>query len=157
MGAKTPNTSDRRVRKTHRALHAALLALITERGWDEFTVQDLCDRADIGRSTFYVHFADKEDVLTGGFEEFREGVRAHVASQKKPAKMLPFARAVIEHAHEQAPAFRALVGKGSGHVVLRRFRELVLDLVQDDLAGLRAPKATKSAATSFLAGDSSSC
>lgn len=152
MGAKTPKTSDRRIQKTHRALREALIALIAERGWDDFSVQDLCERANVGRSTFYMHFADKDDLLTGGFEEFRRGVQARVASQKKPAQPFVFARAMIEHAYEQQRAFRALLGKGSGQAVLRRFRELVVELVRDDLAGVAASSQRKGAATRFLAG-----
>jgi AcrR family transcriptional regulator len=152
MGAKTPNTSDRRIQKTHRAVREALIALLTERGWDGFTVQDLCGRADIGRSTFYMHFADKDDVLTGGFQEFRKGVREQIASQEQPAEPFAFARAMIQHAFEQQQAFRALLGRRSGQAVLRRFREIVVDLVRDDLAGINVSRARKGAATYFLAG-----
>lgn len=151
MGAKTAKTSDRRIQKTHRALREALIALIAERGWDEFSVQDLCERADVGRSTFYSHFADKEDVLTGGLEEFRIGMRSWVTSQQSPSRPFAFARAMIEHAWENQQAFRALLGKGSGQVVLRRFRDLVVELVQDDVAGISASPRRKSAATRFLA------
>ncbi len=152
MGAKTPKTSDRRIQKTHRALREALIALITERGWDGFTVQDLCKRADVGRSTFYMHFADKDDVLTGGLEEFRKGVQAQIASQARPAEPFTFARAMLQHVYEQQQAFRALLGRGSGQQILRRFREIVVDLVRDDLAGMKASRAKKGAATFFLAG-----
>ena len=43
---------DRRSTRTRTALRDALLGLIAERGWDEIAVQDLCERANIGRSTF---------------------------------------------------------------------------------------------------------
>jgi AcrR family transcriptional regulator len=151
MGAKTPRTSDRRIEKTHRALREALIALIAERGWDEFSVQELCERADVGRSTFYLHFADKEGVLTGGLEAFRKGIREQVASLKDPAQPFAFARAMIEHAYENQRAFRALLGKGSGQVVLRRFRDLVIELIQDEVAGIVASKRRKGAAVRFLA------
>lgn len=152
MGAKTPKTSDRRIQRTHRALNEALVALVTERGWDGFTVQDLCDRADVGRSTFYMHFADKEDVLKGGFEEFRRGVQQATAAQRSPAQPFAFARAMIDHTWEQRHAFRALLGRGSSQAVLVRFREMVIDLVQDDLAGVRGSRRRRSAAVAFLSG-----
>ncbi len=151
MGAKTPKTSDRRIRKTHRALREALIALITERGWDGFSVQDLCERADVGRSTFYLHFADKEDLLTGGLDEFRREIREQLAALKTPSPPFAFARAMIEHAWENQQAFRALLGKGSGQVVLSRFRDLAVELVRDDLDGVNASKQRKGATTRFLA------
>jgi len=57
MGGKLPEKDDRRVQRTRRALREALVALIVERGWEGFSVQEVCERADVGRSTFYTHFA----------------------------------------------------------------------------------------------------
>ena len=54
---------DRRSRRTRQALHQALIRLIVERGYDEITVADIADAADTGRSTFYAHFTDKDDLL----------------------------------------------------------------------------------------------
>jgi AcrR family transcriptional regulator len=54
---------DRRVGKTRKALKEALTDLILEKGYDGVTVQDVIDRADVGRSTFYAHYMDKDDLL----------------------------------------------------------------------------------------------
>jgi AcrR family transcriptional regulator len=54
---------DRRVSRTRRALKEALTDLILEKGYEAVTVQDVIDRADVGRSTFYAHFIDKDDLL----------------------------------------------------------------------------------------------
>ena len=54
---------DRRVSKTRKALKEALTDLILEEGYEGVTVQDVIDRADVGRSTFYAHFVDKDDLL----------------------------------------------------------------------------------------------
>ena len=55
MAAKA---EDRRVRRTRTLLLTALLDLIVEKGYDEVTVQEIVDRANVGRSTFYTHFLD---------------------------------------------------------------------------------------------------
>ncbi|MCP4222921.1 MAG: helix-turn-helix transcriptional regulator, partial [Actinomycetia bacterium] len=55
-------SNDRRVRRTKQRLHEALMSLIVEKGYDKITVQDLIDRADVGRSTFYAHFETKDDL-----------------------------------------------------------------------------------------------
>ena len=54
---------DRRVARSRRALKEALTDLILEQGYESVTVQDVIDRADVGRSTFYAHFLDKDDLL----------------------------------------------------------------------------------------------
>lgn len=54
---------DRRVNRTRRVLKEALTDLILEKGYEHVTVRDVLDRADVGRSTFYAHFVDKDDLL----------------------------------------------------------------------------------------------
>jgi AcrR family transcriptional regulator len=131
MSVKAANPEDRRVLRTRRMLRDALIALIIERGWDEVSVQDVCDRADVGRSTFYTHFADKEELLLGGFDDLRKMLRAHQTAV--PGEKLAFVRGLIEHAHEHSRLFRAIIGKRAGHAVEKRFRQTVVSLVRDDL------------------------
>lgn len=54
---------DRRVNRSRRALKEALTDLILEKGYERVTVADVIERADVGRSTFYAHFVDKDDLL----------------------------------------------------------------------------------------------
>jgi AcrR family transcriptional regulator len=69
---------DRRASRTRRALSEALIALLREKRWDAITVQHVIDRANVGRSTFYAHYRDKEDLLRDTFAEFLGGVGAHL-------------------------------------------------------------------------------
>ena len=62
---------DRRVRRTRRALADALMSLLNEKRYEAVTVQDILDRADVGRSTFYAHFLDKDSLLLDAFREMR--------------------------------------------------------------------------------------
>lgn len=124
---------DRRVQRTRNALRSALMALMVERGWDAIDVQALCDRADIGRSTFYQHFSNKEELLKQNFAGLRDALLAHAAAGSGgPA--LGFVPGLLEHVHEFQDVFRALIGRRSGHYVQDRFRELLAELVQADLA-----------------------
>jgi AcrR family transcriptional regulator len=54
---------DRRIQRTRQQLRQALLSLMLERGYDSLSVQDITDRANLGRATFYLHYQDKDDLL----------------------------------------------------------------------------------------------
>jgi len=68
---------DRRVLRTRRALQHAFLRLITEKGYDAVSIQDICEAADVGRSTFYLHFASKDDLKRAGLEHLRHALDAY--------------------------------------------------------------------------------
>jgi AcrR family transcriptional regulator len=63
------NVMDRRVQKTRKLLQDALVDLVSEKGLESVTIQDILDRANVGRSTFYTHFQDKYELLHSCFEE----------------------------------------------------------------------------------------
>ena len=131
---KIPKVTDRRVRRTRDALRDALLKLILERGWDAVDVRDICERADVGRSTFYTHFADKEDLLLSGFDDLRKALKALRPAVAGSGKPLAFTRGLFDHAHANRWLFRALVGKRSGLAVQKRFRQ---KLARSDRRGAR--------------------
>ena len=62
-GSSTAPPPDRRARRTRERLQRALIALVGERRYEAIGVQDIADRADLGRSTFYLHYGGKDDLL----------------------------------------------------------------------------------------------
>src|SRR5687767_2937303 len=67
MTQPVKNKIDRRIQRTCQALRAALLELIKEKGYDSISIEEITERANVGRATFYLHYKDKEDLL---LEEF---------------------------------------------------------------------------------------
>lgn len=59
---------DRRVRRTRRQLRDALLALVMEQGYERVTIQQITDRADLSRATFYLHYKEKDELLADSLE-----------------------------------------------------------------------------------------
>ena len=57
------NSLTERGKETQRLLGEILLKLITEKGYDKITVKDITDKANIDRTTFYLHFKDKDDLF----------------------------------------------------------------------------------------------
>ena len=68
--AKNPRKPDARTRRTCERLGIALIDLIQEKPVAEVTVQDVLTRAEVGRSTFYLHYRDKDDLLLSQLEQF---------------------------------------------------------------------------------------
>ncbi|MBL0345053.1 TetR/AcrR family transcriptional regulator [Candidatus Villigracilis affinis] len=68
---KKVKPEDRRIQRTRQSLQTALSELIVEKGYEKVTVQDVIDRANVGRSTFYAHFESLDQLLLSGFEPLR--------------------------------------------------------------------------------------
>ena len=118
---------DRRVRRTQGLLRRALLELLTEQPWESIAIQQICDRADVARSTFYNHFADKEDLLLAGFRE----LRGHLEGQmRERGDFLGFVEPLLEHADAHAPVFDAIVGRRTAQVVRQHFVDLIAEILR---------------------------
>jgi AcrR family transcriptional regulator len=65
---------DPRVRRTQEYLREALIELVLEEGYQDITIKDLADRACVNRSTFYLHYQDKDDLLKTGFAQYWDQV-----------------------------------------------------------------------------------
>ena len=73
---------DRRTRRTRQLLRDAFVALLKEKRYEDVSVQDIIERADMARSTFYVHYVDKEDLLVGRWGVFASNLGAHADGLK---------------------------------------------------------------------------
>ena len=129
-------TVDRRIMKTKRALHASLIELVDERGIEGFTVNDLCERADINRGTFYNHYHDKEDVLAAVEDEFFGEVAQYSEKLQKTSLLdvtqciarkapLPALVELFAYLRSQGDFLRAVLGEGGDASFGPRFRDEV--------------------------------
>jgi AcrR family transcriptional regulator len=107
--------SDRRVARTQSLVLGAFYELILERGYDGFTVRELIERADVGRSTFYEHFENRDDVFERSVAA-PLGTLADALLAPEPSNAL---RAIIEHFWENRGLSRATFG-GSARFVMER-------------------------------------
>lgn len=136
--------NDRRVRRTRRALREALIALIVERGYEKVTVQDVLDRADIGRSTFYAHYPDKDGLFAACFDDLRADLERELDATTAGPPLDDPTRPIgvmFEHAHRNQRVYRALCGRSGETAGTRMLHRLVLDSLRGHLTpvGLRLP------------------
>jgi AcrR family transcriptional regulator len=111
MAEKLP---DRRTARTIAALRTALIELIIEKHYDSVTVQDIIDRANVGRSTFYSHFRDKEDLLVGDWKRLFQFIadNTNLSAKASPEQsVIPIER-MFAHLKEMHALYRALVRSG---------------------------------------------
>jgi AcrR family transcriptional regulator len=112
LGVMQRRKPDQRVRRTHERLGSALVALIQEKSIDDVTVQEVLDRASVGRSTFYLHFRDKNDLLLSQLENFLEMMSTALSSRKEAShRVVPVAE-MFAHIGNQKKVYRALADCG---------------------------------------------
>jgi AcrR family transcriptional regulator len=90
---------DRRVRRTRALLLEAFSSLVHEKPYEDIVVKEILQRADVGRSTFYAHFHDKEQLLTSALGEVLRApsVEGGSPSLRFPERVLRFSLPVLEH------------------------------------------------------------
>jgi AcrR family transcriptional regulator len=107
---------DRRVRRTRQLLREALTELIVEKDYALITVRDILDRADVGRSTFYAHFRDKDDLLLAGMSDVRDVIDSETRQVTEagdgPAELLGPSLVVFSHVERYRSTWRPLARRG---------------------------------------------
>lgn len=126
---------DRRVARTREALHAALIRLILARGYDAVTVEDICEEANVGRSTFYAHFTSKGDLKRAGLETIRHALEPNGNATLGQTQPLQFSLSMFRHARDHADHYRALAGGPGGTLALTSIRQMLADQVRRELKG----------------------
>lgn len=162
--------TDRRVSRTRRLLRDALFALILEKGFDAVTVEEITNRADLGRTTFYLHYRDKEDLLLESIGELVDDLieqMAHLPAAQwqldfgdpnftpSPAIVLPF-----QHVAENARLYRVILRGEGTYSVSRRLREIIVQasnemlhvLLEKERLAAMHPQVPMDVFLNFLAG-----
>lgn len=130
------NSKDRRTQKTRNALQDALISLMFEKSYDAILIQEILDRANVGRSTFYTHFKDKNDLLLKGLQGLHEFLRnaqiaTPITSGKKYERVIGFSLAMFEHVYEHKKLHRSLRG-GGWVIVSQRIEQILVQLIKEE-------------------------
>lgn len=130
---------DRRVNRTRSLLQNALLSLISEKSYERITVEDICENANVGRSTFYAHYTSKDDLKRSGIDDYLRKLlvehqrEAQNGSGDADQNRFSFSLLMFEHARDHKELYRALAGGRGGAVALSTIRQVLSDLVRNDL------------------------
>jgi AcrR family transcriptional regulator len=150
-----PEKLDRRQQRTRRLLKEALISLIVERGYDDLTIQDITDRADLRRATFYLHYTTKEELLAQILHEMFDALVAEIGPTITAGDPLggktrlePFL-AMFEHVALHRELYRALLLGAAGTGITRLMRDYLAGLIVRALEA--SPAGTVSTSPAALA------
>jgi AcrR family transcriptional regulator len=135
---------DRRVQRTRQLLLDALRELILEKGYEAITVQDLIDRANLGRSTFYSHFQDKEDLLLKGVESLWDELALHLkVAMPREDTFWSLILSMFRHAENQRSLYKALIGNQGGNLAMKHIQKELYALIYEHLQVVLGKQNTK--------------
>ena len=126
---------DRRIQKTLKLLHEALFSLIHGKSYDSIAVKEILDRANVGRSTFYMHFRDKDDLLVSGMHDMLGSVKPAVSpsSAKLYEKVISFSLPIFEHIREQQGIGEAMIGTRGRAIIHEHLKKVLAERIADDV------------------------
>jgi AcrR family transcriptional regulator len=131
---------DRRVSRTRRNLQGSLLSLILEKGYDSVTVEEITNRADLGRTTFYLHYRDKEDLLMQAVQDLVDDLVSELSqipfdSWKVRNKAdsgdvyVPAIALAFHHVAIHADLYKVLLRGEGTYSALKRLRQILNDAI----------------------------
>lgn len=131
--------TDRRSLRSRRLLWEALLALLQNEDWAEISVQMICDRADVARSTFYAHYQTKQDLLDAGFALGAAEISRQINALPANSARLHTLDWLVDHIASSQGFHRRVQGSTAGQTILNRFRLMTTELLGKDLRRLNMP------------------
>lgn len=129
--------ADRRSERTRQLLSAALVDLMLHKRYDEITVQDIIDHANVGRSTFYAHYLDKDDLLVSDFTRVLDLLSVHMRRQDAGSVgEPPSLKLFFEHVQAHHHLYKALVRGGGIELLYKKGHERLCQNIELHLAEL---------------------
>lgn len=134
MQARQP-VQDRRVQKTHKVLRDALDSLIREKSYDSIAVREILDRANVGRSTFYTHYRDKDELLVSGIHDMLKAVSTTVlpSPAARHQRILSFSLPIFEHLDRHRRAGEGRMGAKGRAVLHEHLRKVLAGIIAEEV------------------------
>jgi AcrR family transcriptional regulator len=122
------------------------MALVVEVPYETITVQQVLDRANVGRSTFYTHFQDKDELLMWGTQHLKEALSVAAAQHhsEDPEDIVNFSRAMFDHAYGYRKIYRALVTSSVWPHLRQRIQNIIAEQVRRQCKLMKRTQKTKS-------------
>jgi len=144
---------DQRIENTYSSLQRSMRSLLGDLPWNKISVQTLCDKAEISRSTFYSHFKDKDDLLDSLLEQFEHGMRAAKSDRSvKVDGKFKFVPILLNHVGQNRSLFSNNNMSVEGYPIAIRFKNLITRLVEYECVEAFNEKRLDETTTRYVAG-----
>jgi AcrR family transcriptional regulator len=124
---------DRRVARTHELLGNALIELIVERGYEEITIKDVTERADVAYVTFFRHYRDLDELLAQRLQAGIEALMAGINEAMERSSGYVFGEEegliIFEHVRDNAPLYRILLNSRAAFLVRKRVQQAIAHMI----------------------------
>lgn len=131
------NPTDKRVIKTRKLIIETFKEMIIEMDYNEITIKELADRANINRKTFYAHFECIEDILAELIEQIAEKLLEHLENAgifTNPSVEV-FVKAMDLTLNENLELYKKLIVANSYRFFLRNVKDIIKKSISN--AGLK--------------------
>lgn len=138
--------TDRRVMRTQQSIRNALIELMLEKPYEKITIQEIIDRANVGRATFYNHYQDKDDLLLRGVAEFarRQGEADSTQEKEEQTQKPPLLNTLetagmFKHSQQNQRIHQVLFKRNRENVVSQEISAVLYARVEEQLVQLKDP------------------
>ena len=145
-----PKPTDRRVQRTRETLLVALTELLMESGYERITIQNIIDRAGVGRATFYAHFESKDDLLALSIGQLRAMLRRPGTGPGR--ERFAFTRPFFEHLATHRRIYLMTVCHEDEITVERHVRQMLTEFVQAEITTRHVPTPGEALAIQYVVG-----
>lgn len=139
------NELDRRVMKTRQIIFEAFYSLMKEKQYEKITVQEIIDRANVGRSTFYSHFVTKDELLKSSIEHMLQKLNLHMTQamgDDDGQRLIPVVE-FFKHIKENSRLMKALVKGKSADLFVGKVQDYLNERIEVHVCSL-LPKGKES-------------
>lgn len=124
--------NDRRSQRTRQLIGDAFVDLLLEKGYEAMSIRDVIERANVGRSTFYSHFKDKEELFASQLDRLLETLSRHLPLHVEQNPYFP-SLGLFQHIQEQQKLFRALAWTSGMDVSTRHLQKSMTEKIEEKL------------------------
>jgi AcrR family transcriptional regulator len=139
---RVKRNKDRRIQRTRNLLHDALVSLIHQKDYDQIVVKEILDRANVGRSTFYTHFQNKDELLVSGIHQMVGSTWPipKPTSDRPHEQIIAFSLPVFEHHYEHRRSGEGRIGSKGRALLHEHLQQTLAERIDRNIETLKGQR-----------------